>query len=69
MSGFDYKQRATTPEYRDNWDRIFGTEFDIPRAEVSKPYTSTDGPGRPTPVVERPGQYLSPLDGDTGRDF
>jgi hypothetical protein len=23
MPDFDYRQRATTPEYRENWDRIF----------------------------------------------
>ena len=48
MREFDYHQRPSTPEYRENWARI----FQVPRTEVN---ASVEKPGRPTPVVERPG--------------
>jgi hypothetical protein len=43
MSDFDYRQRPTTSEYRDNWDRIYS-----PRPEVSIPsVNSPEGSGLP----------------------
>jgi hypothetical protein len=34
MADFDYKQRAATPEYRENWDRVFGVSPTFAPAEV-----------------------------------
>jgi hypothetical protein len=53
---FDYKQRPATPEYHENWDRLFHPS----PAENLHAFPMSDdlGPGC-TP-------WLSPLDGDTG---
>ena len=68
MSGeLRFTSSPSSVQYRDNWDRVFGNQF--PHAEVLTPFTSAERPGPPTPVVERPGPYLSPLDGDTGLPF
>lgn len=54
MPEFEYKQRPTTREYLENWDRIFKA-LEAP-AEVQAPAQ-----------VPAPTPYLSLLDGDTGR--
>jgi hypothetical protein len=52
---FDYKQRPATPEYHENWDRLFHPS----PAENLHAFAMSDDLAGCTP-------WLSPLDGDTG---
>jgi hypothetical protein len=44
VSDYNYKQRPASREYRENWERMFGT------ASRPEDVTSSAKPGLPTPV-------------------
>jgi hypothetical protein len=47
MSEFNYRQRPSTSEYRENWDRMFrSSELPSPNSPES-PATTVDGSGLP----------------------
>lgn len=56
MAEFDYKQRPSTPDYRDNWERLYGKKSADASAlsngpESPKDSFPVDGSGLPTPIT------------------